>query len=71
MFFKEARKMLYIASTLGIEVKGGKNYNLKKFVQMKEEELKEMIQALDDFEKENISEDDVGFEDGVSLFLAF
>ncbi|KAG5538816.1 hypothetical protein RHGRI_019386 [Rhododendron griersonianum] len=68
---REARKMLDLGHTLGIEIKGGRNYNLKKFVEMQEEELKERIHALDDFEEEEISEDDVDFEEGASLSLAF
>ncbi|KAI8555957.1 hypothetical protein RHMOL_Rhmol05G0215800 [Rhododendron molle] len=40
LFFKEAHKMLDIGKTLGIELKGGRNYNLKRFVEMQEEKFK-------------------------------
>ncbi|KAI8567720.1 hypothetical protein RHMOL_Rhmol02G0143500 [Rhododendron molle] len=59
VFFKETHKMLDVGKSLGIELKGGRNYNLKRFVEMQEEELKEMIHALDDFEEEDILEDDI------------
>lgn len=71
MLFKEARKMLDIGKTLAIEIKGGKNYNLGRFIEMQEEELKERIHALDNFEEQDISEDDVNFEENASLSMAF
>ncbi|KAI8538216.1 hypothetical protein RHMOL_Rhmol09G0085400 [Rhododendron molle] len=66
LFFKEARKMLDIGAKLGIEVKGGRNYKLKRFVKMQEEELRERIHALDDYEEESISGDDDDLEDDIS-----
>ncbi|KAI8549630.1 hypothetical protein RHMOL_Rhmol06G0039700 [Rhododendron molle] len=63
--------MLDMAPILGIEVKGERNYNLKRFVQMQEGELKEKIHALDNFEEEDNSEDDVDIKDDASLSLVF
>ncbi|KAI8547646.1 hypothetical protein RHMOL_Rhmol07G0212000 [Rhododendron molle] len=61
--------MLDVGFALGIEIKGGRNHNLKKIVEMQEKELREMIYALDDFDEESILEDDVDLENDASLSL--
>lgn len=49
--FKEARKTMDIGARLDIQFKEGRNFMLKKFVEMEEAELAEKINALDDFEE--------------------
>lgn len=46
----------------------GRNYNLKKFVEMGEEEIAERISALDDLEEGVVLKEDDGLEDSVSLY---
>lgn len=36
---------------LGIKVRGGRNFILRKFVEMQEEEVKKIIHALDDLDE--------------------
>lgn len=54
---------------LGIECRGGRSFNLKKFVEMEEVEIAERINAPDDFEDVVLEEDD-DFEEGASLSLS-
>lgn len=70
VLFKEASKTLALKDSLGISLKGGRNFNLKKFVEMQEEEIADRGKA----ERESCDLDDVedeDLEDGASLSLEF
>ncbi|KAI8531874.1 hypothetical protein RHMOL_Rhmol11G0169800 [Rhododendron molle] len=71
LLFKEARKTLDFGHRLGIEPRGGRNFLLRKFVEMQENELAERINALDDLEEEDDLEDLDDIEKRASLSLEF
>lgn len=60
-----------LSATLGINFRGGRNFILKKFVELEEERLAERINTLDDLEEDDFLEDVNDFEEGGSLSLAF
>lgn len=68
ILFKQARKVMDTSTVLGIHNRGGRNYNLKKFVELDEEGIAERERGQ--FAEREEDEFDV-LEEGASLSLEF
>lgn len=60
-----------IRAFVGIKFRGGRSFNLKKFVEIEEAEIADKINALDDVDEVGGWENDEDFEDNESLSLEF
>lgn len=53
-----------LGATLGVKFRGGRNFNLKKFIKMEEEEIAGRINALESLDENDFMEEANDFEEG-------